>query len=113
MSVSFSCVGGAIEAPLREHRVGRADAGDRDERQADVAHPLEQAVQGSLVGDQAMDDGGAVALLGEAQPVEPGSPSAIEVPREAELVEPPWWRSPSMRVVPLICSFRGRCDRVA
>ena len=25
--------------------------------------------------------------MGEAQPVEPGSPSAIEVPRDAELVE--------------------------
>ena len=59
------------------------DADDRDERQAYVADPLEQAVQRSLVGDQAMDDGGAVALMGEAQPVEPGSPSAIEMSLEA------------------------------
>ena len=46
------------------HRVVGLDADDRDERQADVADPLEQAVQRSLVDDQAMDDGGAVALDG-------------------------------------------------
>ena len=39
-----------------------------------------------LVGDRAVDDGGAVALVGEAQPVEPGGPSGIEVPLEADLV---------------------------
>ena len=52
----------------------------------DVAHLLEQAVQRGLVGDRAVDDGGAVALVGEGQPVEPGGPSGVEVPLEADLV---------------------------
>src|SRR5579859_3463154 len=32
-----------------------------------------------------MDDGGAVAVVGEGQPVEPGGPPGIEVPLEADL----------------------------
>ena len=51
------------------------DPGDRDQRQADVADLLEQAVQRGLVDDDAVDDGGAVAAGGEGQPVEPAWPS--------------------------------------
>src|SRR5688572_20398697 len=43
-------------------------------------------MQRSLVRDRAMDDGGAVAVVGEAQPVKPGGPSGIEVPLEADFV---------------------------
>ena len=56
------------------------DADDRDERQAGVSHLLEQAVERRLVGDRTVDDRRAVALVGQAQPVEPGDPSALEVP---------------------------------
>ena len=43
-------------------------------------------MQRSLVGYRAMDDGGAVGCVDEAQPVERGGPSGIEVPPEADLV---------------------------
>jgi len=60
--------------------------GDGDQRQAQVAHPLEQAVQGGLVDDGAVDGGGAVAAGGEGQPVEPGGPAVVEVSLEADFV---------------------------
>ena len=66
--------------------MGRADVIDRDQGQAQVARLLQQAVQGCLVGYLAMDDGGAVAAVGDGQPVEPGRPTGIEVPLEADLV---------------------------
>ena len=59
---------------------------DGDQRQAQVAHFLEQAVKRGLVGDGAIDDGGAVAVVSEGEPVEPGGPPGIEVPLEADLV---------------------------
>ena len=62
------------------------DPSDRDQWQADVAHFLEQAMQCGLVGDRAGDEGGAVVLVGEAQSVEPGGPSGVEVPLEADFV---------------------------
>ena len=62
------------------------DASHRDQRNARVPHFLEQAMERSLVGYRAMDDGRAVAVVGEAQPVEPGGPSGIEMPLEADLV---------------------------
>ena len=40
------------------------------------------------VDDPALDEGVAVALPGEGQPVEPGGPSGIEVPLEPDLVLP-------------------------
>jgi hypothetical protein len=62
------------------------DVHDRDQRQAEVAHLPEQAVQRGLVDDGAVDDGRAVVFAGEAQPVKPGGPPRIEVPLEADLV---------------------------
>src|SRR4051812_12307060 len=62
------------------------DLHNREQWQADVAHALEQAVQCGLVGDRAMDDGGAVALVGEIESVKPGGPPRIEVPFQADLV---------------------------
>src|SRR5450631_2243770 len=62
------------------------DEGDRDQGQAQVARFLEQAVERGLVGYRAMDEGGAVAAVGEGQPVEPGGPPGVEVPLEADLV---------------------------
>jgi hypothetical protein len=50
-------------------------------------------MQRGLVAEQAMDEGGAVALAGEAQPVEPSRPSHAEVPLDADLVRTlpfPW-----------------------
>src|SRR5207249_6698645 len=71
-------------------RIGLAgfDLSDRDQRQAQVADFLEQAVQRGLVGYRAADDGGAVAGVGEAQSVKPGGPPGIEVPLEADFVPP-------------------------
>ena len=43
-------------------------------------------MEGGLVGDMAVDDGGAVALVGEGQPVEPGDPASFEMSLEADLV---------------------------
>jgi hypothetical protein len=51
------------------------DLSDREQRQAEVAHSGEQAMQGCLIDDRAMDEGGAVAVAGEGQPVKPGRPS--------------------------------------
>jgi hypothetical protein len=62
------------------------DLSDRDQRQAQVAHLREQAMERGLVDDRTMDDGGAVAVAGEDQPVEPGRPAGAEVPLDADLV---------------------------
>src|SRR6267142_4195065 len=43
-------------------------------------------MQRGLVDDRASEDGCAVALVGEAHPVEPGDPSGGAVPPEAEFV---------------------------
>ena len=56
------------------------DVIDRDQGQAQVAYFLEQAMQRRLVGYRAVDDGGAVAAVGQGQPVEPGGPPGVEVP---------------------------------
>jgi hypothetical protein len=48
------------------------DSSERNQRQADIPHSLEQAMECCLVGDKATNEGGAVALLGEAQSVKPG-----------------------------------------
>ena len=72
---------------------------DGDQRQAEVADLLEQAVQRGLVDDRAVEDGGAVGLVAEAQPVEPGGPAVVEVAREADLVLP--------RLVPAACRCLG------
>ena len=42
---------------------GRVDSSDRNQRQADMPHSLEQAMECCLVGDTAMNKDGAVALL--------------------------------------------------
>ena len=62
------------------------DASDRQQWEAQVAHFRQQAVQRGLVSHGAMDQGGTRTLVGEAQPVEPGGPSRIEVPLEANLI---------------------------
>src|SRR5437016_2702577 len=43
-------------------------------------------MQRGLVDDGASEDGCAVALVGEAHPVEPGGPSGSEVPLQADFV---------------------------
>src|SRR6266487_4112857 len=62
------------------------DESDRDQGQAQVPRFLEQAVERGLVGYRAMDDGGAVAAMGNGQPVEPRGPPGAEVPLEADLI---------------------------
>jgi hypothetical protein len=62
------------------------DSSDRNQRQADVAHSLEQPMESGLVDDKTMDEGGAVALVAEAQSVEPSGPSRSEVPLETDFV---------------------------
>jgi len=54
------------------------DLRERDQRDADLAQLLEEAAQRGLVDDRSSEDGGAVALAGESEPVEPGRPA---VPR--------------------------------
>src|ERR1035441_8804775 len=86
MSVSFSRM---AELPGLDggHRgMAGFDVIDRDQGQAQVARFLEQAMERGLVGYGAMDEGGAVAVVGEGQPVEPGGPPGVEVPLEAYLV---------------------------
>ena len=83
MSVPF--VGSERVGPGVVGCVGR-DRGERDQGDADVAQLLEQAVQRRLVDDRAADDGGAVVLVGEAQPVEPGRPAGSEVSLDPDLV---------------------------
>jgi hypothetical protein len=43
-------------------------------------------MKSGLIDDKTMDDGGAVALVGEAQSVEPSGPSRSEVPLETDFV---------------------------
>ena len=64
-----------------------ADVGDGNQRQAQVADLLEQAMQGGLVGHRATDQRGAVGFVGEAQSVKPGSPAGAEVSLDPELVD--------------------------
>ena len=56
MSVSFRVLAGADRGSAGGYGPVGLDADDRDQRQADVAHLLEQAMQRRLVGDGAMDD---------------------------------------------------------
>ena len=62
------------------------DLSDGDQWQTYIAHLLEQAMECCLVGNKARDDGGAVALVGQAKSVKPGGPSKIEVPLDADFV---------------------------
>src|SRR5690349_9855528 len=63
-----------------------ANLHDRDQWQAQIADLLEQAMERGLIGDRAAKDGRSIALMGEAQPVEPGGPSGLEAALEADLV---------------------------
>src|SRR3954468_2216049 len=87
ISVSLSCVRVWLSR-LGAGRPGRVgvDVRHRDQWQSGVAHLLEQAMERRLIGYAATDDGDALALMAEAQPVKPGSPSAIQVSLEANLV---------------------------
>jgi hypothetical protein len=59
---------------------------DRDQGQTQIAHLAQQAMQRGLVDARTANDGCAIALLGKAQSVEPGGPSGLEVPLEADFV---------------------------
>src|ERR671933_488878 len=59
---------------------------DGDEREAEVADLAEQAVECGLVGDRAVENGGAVGLSGQGHAVEPGGPAVGEVSFHADLV---------------------------
>jgi hypothetical protein len=66
--------------------------------QTQIAHSTEQAVQRGLVYDEGLDDGGAVGLVGDTDGVEPGGPSGIQVPLEADLEAPSFvhWHAPKV-----------------
>src|SRR6201987_4252597 len=53
--------------------------------QAEVAHPVQQAVQGGLVRHRAGDDRLAV-VTGDLEALEPGRPALIEDPLDTDLV---------------------------
>jgi hypothetical protein len=118
MSVSFSQI--AELSGLGGGRLGMAgfDLRDRDQGQAQVARFLEQAMQRGLIGYRAMDEGGAVAVVGNGQPVEPGGPPGVEVPLEADLVPSGVVRAAGRclaQVLPLLLparlDLRRRCER--
>ena len=50
------------------------------------AEPLEQAVEGGLVGHGAPQDGGAVPRVGDRQPTQRRAPSRVEASSDADLV---------------------------
>ena len=62
-------------------------------------------MEGRLVDHEAAEDGGAVALVAEAESVEPGCPTVIEVPFEADLIASGVVAIAVDAVVALICSF--------
>src|SRR6266849_4167416 len=59
---------------------------DRDDRQAQVSNLVEHAVQGGLVEEQTLEQGGSIAGVGEGQALEPFSPAIIQVPLDADLI---------------------------
>src|SRR4051794_8003459 len=61
------------------------ELGDRDQRQTDVAKLVQQAVQSGLVDDGTSEQAEAVTG-GEGHRIEPGGPSGVEAPPEADLV---------------------------
>ena len=85
--MSESVVGTGSE-PGSESRERRFRLGlvDRDQRHADVAQLLEQAMEGRLIGHQSDDDGRAVTLVSQGHPAEPIGPAAVEVSLQADLV---------------------------
>jgi hypothetical protein len=62
------------------------DTDDRNQWQTQVARFLEQAMECCLVGDRATDDGGAIALMGQAKSVKPDRPPRIEVSFKTDFV---------------------------
>src|SRR5918993_2860733 len=74
------------------HRLGAVvglwwvDGRHGDEGDPEVADPGEDAVQLGLVGDGAGERRGAVAVVGELEPTEPGRPVGVEVPADAQHV---------------------------
>src|SRR4029079_7725979 len=62
------------------------DASDGDQRGAQVADPLEQAVERRLVGDRTGDDRRPVVLDAERQPLEPRRPVGAQRPDDPDLV---------------------------
>jgi hypothetical protein len=59
-----------------------------DQRQPEIAHFPNQAMQRGLVDHVALDKRGAITLAGEAQPVEPGGAAGVEVPLDSDFVAP-------------------------
>src|SRR5450631_2941679 len=64
----------------------RVELRDRDQRDADIAQRVQQAMQCRLVDDWSLDQGGAVVLAGEGHPVEAGRPACGKVSLETDLV---------------------------
>src|SRR5919106_1614453 len=60
--------------------------GDGQQGEPEVAELVQQSVQGGLVGDGALEDGGAVVGVGEVEVVEPGRPAVVEPALDADLV---------------------------
>src|SRR5712691_9977951 len=84
MSVSISLMAELPGLDGGHSGMARLDKIDRDQGQTQVTRFLEQAIERGLVGYGATDDGGAVTVVSEGQPVEPGGPAAVKVPLEAD-----------------------------
>ena len=71
---------------------------DCDQGQTQIADFAQHAMQCGLVDHSALDKRGAISLVGEAQPVEPGGPSGIEVPPDSDFVAPSFvaWHAPKV-----------------
>src|ERR1700759_1425975 len=63
----------------------RVKPADGNDDQAEVAHPVQQAVQGGLIRHRAGDDRLAV-VTGDLEALEPGRPALIEDPLDTDLI---------------------------
>ena len=104
MSVSFSWTA-ELSGP-GGGRMGMAgfDVIDREQGQAQVARFLQQAVERGLVGYGAMDDGGAVAAVGEASPSNQAAHRLSRCPLRRISYRPgPSWRPADISLMVLLC----------
>ena len=71
---------------------------DCDQWQTQIADFAQQAMQCGLVDHRALNKGGAITLVGEAQVVEPAGPAAVQVSLDSDLVGPSSvaWHAPKI-----------------
>src|SRR5205085_12408138 len=63
------------------------DVHDREQRQAQIAHPPEQAVRRGLIDHRAGQERVAVAVRRDGQALEPGGPSRTQTALDPDLID--------------------------